>query len=73
MQKQTPLLTKKQAARLLNVSDASIERLMRNGLRYIKVGGLVRFKMEHLGEYLEANARVTAPGLDLTGQPQELG
>lgn len=57
MQTQTPLLTKKQAARYLNVSDASIERLMRNGLRYVKVGGLVRFRPEHLAEYLEANAR----------------
>ena len=57
MQTQTPLLTKKQAARFLNVSDASIERLMRNGLRYAKIGGLVRFTTESLCEYLEANAR----------------
>jgi excisionase family DNA binding protein len=57
MQTQTPLLTKKQAAILLNVSEGSIERLMRNGLRYVKVGGLVRFTAEQLSEYLEANAR----------------
>jgi excisionase family DNA binding protein len=57
MQSQTPLLTKKQAAKYLNVSDGSIERLMRNGLRYVKVGGLVRFTAEQLSEYLEANAR----------------
>jgi excisionase family DNA binding protein len=51
------LKTKKQAARFLNVSDASIERLMRHGLRYIKVGGLVRFRDEDLSAYLDQNAR----------------
>lgn len=57
MQTQTPLLTKKQTAKYLNVSEGSIERLMRNGLRYVKVGGLVRFTTDALSEYLEANAR----------------
>ena len=43
------LRTKKQAARYLNVSEGSIERLMRNGLAYVKVGSLVRFRPEDLG------------------------
>ena len=57
MQTQTPLLTKKQAALYLNVSDGSIERLMRNGLKYIKVGGLVRFRIEDLAVYLDRHVR----------------
>lgn len=65
MQNQTPLLTKMQAARYLNVSAASIERLMRNGLRYIKVGGLVRFKIEHLAEFLDANSHGGGQGQEL--------
>jgi excisionase family DNA binding protein len=51
------LKTKKQAARFLNVSVASIERLMRAGLRHIKVGNLVRFRDEDLSAYLDQNAR----------------
>jgi excisionase family DNA binding protein len=51
------LKTKKQAARFLNVSPASIERLMRTGLRYVKIGGLVRFRDEDLCAYLDQNAR----------------
>jgi excisionase family DNA binding protein len=51
------LKTKKQAARYLNVSVASIERLMRSGLRYVKCGGLVRFRDEDLSAYLDQNTR----------------
>lgn len=50
----TYLRNKKQAARYLNVSEGSIERLMRNGLRYVKVGSLVRFRPEDLTAYLES-------------------
>ena len=56
-QTQTPLLTKKQAARYLNISEGGIERLRRNGLRYVRVGNLVRFKLEELAAYVEANTR----------------
>ena len=51
------LKTKKQAARYLNVSVASIERHMRSRLRFIRVGNLVRFRDEDLSAYLDQNAR----------------
>jgi excisionase family DNA binding protein len=51
------LRSKRQAARFLNVSPGSIERLMRSGLEYVKVGGLVRFTPESLADYLERNRR----------------
>jgi excisionase family DNA binding protein len=57
---QTPenqLRTKKQAARYLNVSDASVDRLMKSGLKYIKVGSLVRFRPEDLAEFIETHSR----------------
>lgn len=52
-QREVYLKTKKEAARYLNISPGSLERLMRNGLAYVKVGGLVRFRPEDLAEYLE--------------------
>jgi excisionase family DNA binding protein len=55
------LRTKKQAAKYLNVSGGSIERLMRSGLKYIKIGGLVRFRPEDLADYIERR-RVQRPG-----------
>jgi excisionase family DNA binding protein len=63
------LLTKKQAARYLNVSEGSIERLMRSGLQYIKVGGLVRFRPDDLAAYLESNA-CSCAGLRRIDRPQ---
>ena len=51
------LLDKAQAARFLNISDGSLERLMRKGLKYVKLGGLVRFDPKHLSEFLERNTR----------------
>jgi excisionase family DNA binding protein len=51
------LRSKRQAARYLNISEGSIERLMRNGLEYVKVGGLVRFTPESLANYLDRNRR----------------
>lgn len=57
MQTQEPLLNKKQTAKWLNVSDASIERLMRRGLRYVKLNGLVRFRPGDLAEYIDQNTR----------------
>jgi excisionase family DNA binding protein len=51
------LRTKRQAAKYLNISEGSIERLMRAGLNYVKVGGLVRFRPEDLAAYLDRNRR----------------
>jgi excisionase family DNA binding protein len=53
-EKQTYLLDKRQAARYLNVSSGSpLERLMRSGLAYIRVGNLVRFRPEDLADFIE--------------------
>ena len=59
---ETYLKTKKQAARFLGVSPGSIERLMRGGLPYVKVGGLVRFRPEDLSGFIESR-RVNSPAL----------
>jgi excisionase family DNA binding protein len=37
----------------LGVSLGSLERLMRSGLAYIRVGNLVRFRPEDLADYIE--------------------
>ncbi|MGD0771514.1 MAG: helix-turn-helix domain-containing protein [Candidatus Solibacter sp.] len=49
----TYLKTKREAARHLGVSQGSLERLMRSGLVYIRVGNLVRFRPEDLADYIE--------------------
>jgi excisionase family DNA binding protein len=54
MQDESYLRTKQQAAKYLNVSQGSIERLMRAGLPYVKLRGLVRFRPEDLAAYIEA-------------------
>jgi excisionase family DNA binding protein len=51
---ETYLKTKREAARFLGVSAGSIERLMRSGLPYVKVGGLVRFSPEDLASFIES-------------------
>jgi excisionase family DNA binding protein len=56
------LLDKRQAAKYLNISLGSLERLMRAGLSYVKIQGLVRFRPETLAEYIEANTRVGGGG-----------
>src|ERR1022692_3899337 len=53
MSEQTYLKTKRKAARYLGVSLGSLERLMRSGLAYIRVGNLVRFRPEDLTDYIE--------------------
>ncbi len=55
------LINKREAARFLNISAGSIERLMRNGLGYVKVGGLVRFRPEDLADFIDSR-RVSLPG-----------
>ena len=61
----TYLLGKREAAKYLGVSLGSIERLMRGGLPYVKVGnghfGAVRFAPEDLAEFI-AQRRVQRSG-----------
>jgi excisionase family DNA binding protein len=47
------LKSKREAARYLGVSLGSLERLMRSGLAYVRVGNLVRFRPEDLGDFIE--------------------
>jgi excisionase family DNA binding protein len=54
MSDESYLRTKQQAAKYLNISQGSIERLMRAGLPYVKLRGLVRFRPEDLSGYIEA-------------------
>jgi excisionase family DNA binding protein len=60
MSEQTYLKTKREAARYLGVSRPSLERLMRSGLAYVKVGTLVRFRPEDLADFIE-RCRVQQP------------
>ena len=48
----TYLRSKKEAARYLGVSLASLERLARRDLPSVKLGVLVRFRPEDLEEYV---------------------
>ena len=48
------LKTKREAALYLGVSLGSLERLMRSGLTFVRVGGLVRFRPEDLAEFIES-------------------
>jgi excisionase family DNA binding protein len=47
------LKTKREAARYLGVSLGSLERLMRSGLAYVRVGNMVRFRPEDLADFIE--------------------
>jgi len=49
----TYLKSKREAARYLGVSVGSLERLMRSGLVYVRVGNLVRFRPEDLADFIE--------------------
>ncbi|MGO4885325.1 MAG: helix-turn-helix domain-containing protein [Bryobacteraceae bacterium] len=53
MNEETYLKTKREAAKYLGVSLGSLERLMRSGLAYIRVGNLVRFRPEDLADFIE--------------------
>jgi excisionase family DNA binding protein len=53
MDEPTYLKSKRQAARYFGVSIGTLERLMRSGLTYIRVGNLVRFRPEDLSAYVE--------------------
>ena len=58
------LKTKREAARYLGVSAGSVERLMRSGLAFVKVGsghtGSVRFRPEDLSDFVQR--RTQRPG-----------
>jgi excisionase family DNA binding protein len=53
-QQDPSLKNKKQAAQYLNVSGATLERLMNAGLPYVKLTGAVRFRLEDLNEFISA-------------------
>lgn len=53
MSEQTYLKSKREAARYLGVSLGSLERLMRCGLAYIRVGNRIRFRPEDLADFVE--------------------
>ena len=53
MEQQAYLMSKREAARYLDVSVGTLERLMRFGLVYIRVGNLVKFRPEDLAAYIE--------------------
>jgi excisionase family DNA binding protein len=63
------LKSKAEAASFLAVSIGSIERLMRHGLPYVRVGGLVRFRPEDLTAFVEARTRVRDGGAKQPGGP----
>jgi excisionase family DNA binding protein len=56
---ETYLRDKKAAAKYLGVSLGTIDRMVMTGRgpRYVKVGNLVRFRIEDLAAFVEANTR----------------
>ena len=65
------LLTKKEAARFLNVSIKTLDRWIyeRRGPKYYKVGALVRYRNSDLVAFLEACPTGGAPAANLEGSP----
>jgi hypothetical protein len=61
VQEQSNLRSKRQAAKYLGISIGSLDRQMRGGLPYVKVGKLVRFIPGDLAEFVERR-RVAACG-----------
>ncbi|MGA3099090.1 MAG: helix-turn-helix domain-containing protein [Bryobacteraceae bacterium] len=53
MSKENYLKSKREAARYLGVSTGSLERIMRSGLAYVRVGNLVKFRPEDLADYVK--------------------
>ncbi len=56
---QTPLKDKRFAAKYFDVSVGTVDRWIASGRgpRFIKVGNLVRFRIEDLADFVERNAR----------------
>ena len=48
-------LNKKELCEELGVSIGKVELMMKDGLKYVKFGGNVRFKVEDVDEYMEKN------------------
>lgn len=51
-------LTRSEAARYLNVPSRWLANNARRGPRYIKIGGLVRYSVAALDEYMSAHERL---------------
>lgn len=51
------MITKKELAEHYNVSIATIDRLMKEGLPYTKIGKNVRFDLEKVKKWLDEQAR----------------
>lgn len=47
------MVDKKELAKHFNVSIPTIDRLMKDGMPYYKIGRLVRFKLEEVENYLK--------------------
>ena len=52
------LLTKANVAQLFEVTTRTIEIWMGQGLPYLKIGRVVRFRQRDIDDYLEAHHRV---------------
>ena len=57
---ETYLKNKREAARFLGVSLASLQRLIRADLPYVRVGNLVRFTPEDLADFIERRRVLTS-------------
>ena len=53
------LKNKKEAASYLGVPPASMGRLMREGLPYVRIGALIRFRPEDLAAFIEESRHVS--------------
>ncbi len=49
------MITKKELANKLNVSLSTIDRLMVNGVPFVKIGKSVRFEYEAVVEWIKNN------------------
>ena len=52
------LKNKRQAARHMGISLGSLERLMREGLPYVRIGALIRFRPEDLAAFIEQRRHI---------------
>lgn len=47
------LKSKREAAKYLGISVGLLERLMRSGLVFVRIGNLVKFRPEDLADFIE--------------------
>ena len=50
---ETQLVNKRQAAKYLSISVASLQRLMGRELPYVRIGRLARFRIADLADFIE--------------------